>query len=95
MAVKILIKRRVPRESQEYLRNYLTKLRALATVQPGYISGETLRNLEDPEEYLVISTWQSVDNWKSWLENEERKEIMSKVEPLLKGTTEHSIYLQG
>jgi hypothetical protein len=32
------------------------QLRMLAIQQAGYISGETLRSIEDPELFLVIST---------------------------------------
>ena len=31
----------------------------LAMQQPGYISGETLHVVDDPDHYLVISAWES------------------------------------
>jgi heme-degrading monooxygenase HmoA len=73
----------------------LIELRSLATAQTGYISGETLRNLDDPEDYLVISTWQSVDNWKAWAANSQRREIQDKIDTLLGAKTEYGIYLYG
>ena len=60
MAVKIVIRRKVPGKKEKELLPLLIQLRALATAQPGYISGETLRNMDNPEEYLVISRWKSV-----------------------------------
>lgn len=95
MAIKIIIKRKVPKEKESDLLPLLIQLRALATTQPGYISGETLRNMDDPEKYLVISTWQSKDNWKSWLSNEQRAEIQEKIDILLREKTEYSAYLYG
>jgi len=95
MAVKIIIRRKVPKEKEAYLLPLLIQLRTLATVQPGYISGETLRNLDDPEKYLVISTWQSVDNWKTWSSNKQRAEIQEKIDILLGEKTEYSTYLYG
>jgi len=68
-------------------------LRSLATEQPGYISGETLRNIERPEEYLVISTWQSVDKWKAWASSKKRSEIQEKIDTLLDKQTEYDLYL--
>ncbi len=59
MLVKVLIKRKVTQEKEAALLDLITQLRTLASRQPGYISGETLRSADNPEEYLVISTWQA------------------------------------
>lgn len=95
MAVKIIINRRVPKEKEEELLPLLIQLRALATAQPGYISGETLRNMDDPEETLVISTWSSVENWKDWLSSGKRAEVQDKIDSLLEVDTEYKVYLYG
>jgi heme-degrading monooxygenase HmoA len=95
MAVKIIIKRKVAKDKEAELLPLLIQMRALATAQTGYISGETLRNVENSEEYLVISTWHSVDNWNVWLSNKQRAEVQEKVDSLLGEKTEYSIYLYG
>ncbi len=95
MAVKIIIKRRVAKEKEAELLPLLIQLRSLATAQPGYISGETLRNMDNPEEYLVISTWQSLDNWNAWLSSKQRDEIQKKVDALLGKQSEYDTYLYG
>jgi len=40
----------------------LRELRALALPRRDYISGETLRSKDDPSTYIVISTWESVED---------------------------------
>ncbi|MBL7226333.1 MAG: antibiotic biosynthesis monooxygenase [Desulfobacteraceae bacterium] len=95
MAVKIIIKRKVPKGKDAELLPLLIELRSLAIAQAGYISGETLRNLYDPGDYLVISTWQSVDNWKAWAANDRRAEMQDKIDALLGQKTEYGIYLYG
>ncbi|MBW1797150.1 MAG: antibiotic biosynthesis monooxygenase [Deltaproteobacteria bacterium] len=95
MAVKITIKRRVAKEKEAELLPLLIQLRSLATAQPGYISGETLRNIDNPEEYLVISTWQSLDNWNAWISSKQRAEIQEKVDTLLGEKSEYDTYLYG
>jgi len=50
MAVKIIIKRVVTEDNIKYLTALLKQLRTLANNQPGYISGETLRNFENPND---------------------------------------------
>lgn len=95
MLAKILIKRKIPQDLQKRLLPVLTQLREKVVVQPGYISGETLRNFEDPEDYLVISTWRSVENWQAWLNSPERKALHREIEELLPTRTQYSIYLLG
>lgn len=95
MAIKIIIKRRVPKDKSAELLPLFIQLRALATAQPGYISGETLRNIDDPQEFLVIGTWQSLDNWQSWVSSKQRAEIQERVDALLGERTEYSSYFYG
>lgn len=92
MAVKIMIKRKVSSEKLAELMPYLKHLRVLAMSQDGYIGGETLKRIDDPEELLVVSTWQSMDHWKSWFENPERNNIQEKIDSLLGGKTEYCVY---
>jgi heme-degrading monooxygenase HmoA len=95
MAVKIIIKRKVSKDKEANLLPLLIQLRALATAQPGYISGETLRNMQNTEEYLVISTWQSTEDWDKWLSSAQRAEIQEKVDSLLGQKTTYDTYLYG
>ena len=95
MAVKIIINRRVAKDKEAELLPLVIQLRALATAQPGYISGETLRNMDDPEESLVISTWSSVENWKAWLSSRQRAEVQEKIDSLLGVVTQYRAYLYG
>ena len=45
MAVKILIKRRLPAEKAQYIVSIFRQIRMLAIEQEGYISSETLRSM--------------------------------------------------
>lgn len=92
MAVKIFIKRKIAESHVLELTSLLKKLRALTLDQPGYISGETLRRVDKPGESMVISTWNSVDEWNKWVNNEKRIEIQSKIDQLLGEETEYAIY---
>ena len=92
MAVKIIIKRRVPKEKEVEIQPLLNQLRSKAIALPDYISGETLKNVERPNEFLVISTWQSSDDWNRWVQNDKRREIQEQIDFLLQAETEYSIY---
>jgi heme-degrading monooxygenase HmoA len=56
MAVKVLIYRKVRPGKEKELSEAVRNLRSKAIHAKGYISGETLRSIEDPSVHLVIST---------------------------------------
>ena len=95
MAVKVFIKRLVPQDKARAMIPLFRQMRASAATQSGYITGETLRSLEKPEEFLVISTWQSSEDWRKWLQSEKRNEVQSKIDDLLGGETKYDIFHYG
>jgi len=94
MAVEILIRRRFVKEKEAALAPLVVRLRSLALAQSGYISGETLKCIDPPDEdeYLVRSTWRSVEAWKKWLHSEARKAIQSEIDNITGEATEYRIY---
>ena len=95
MSVKILIKRNVPEDKAKKMLPLFKQMRVMANSQPGYISGETMRRLDLPDEFLVISSWQSSDDWEKWVQSNERKEVQAKIDALLGGETDYEIYHYG
>ena len=94
MAVKILIKRSISQEVAPAVRPLIVELRGHAMRQPGYISGETLKCVDRPGEYLVISTWKSLDEWHKWLTSQERRILEEKIDSITGRTTEYTAYVQ-
>lgn len=94
MAVKILIKRSIGQEVAPVIRPLIIELRTHAMKQPGYISGETLKCIDRPGEYLVISTWQSLDDWNMWINSQERKILEDKIDSVSGKATEYTTYVQ-
>ncbi len=74
MAVRIIIDRKVKKGKESDFSKMLRELRSKAIPSKGYISGETLRAQGDPQNYVVITTWQSIEEWKAWERTPERKE---------------------
>ena len=92
MAVKILIKRNIPEGRVKDLMPFFKQLRALASKQTGYISGETLKRIDRKGQYLVISTWRSNDDWRHWVLSKQRAEIQNMIDSMLGEKTEYEIY---
>ena len=95
MAVKVFIKRVIPEGKVKVLLPLFRRLRNLAINRPGYISGETLRGIDNVGQFLVISTWQSIDNWRQWVVSPERIEIQDEIDSQLEEETVYEIYQYG
>ena len=93
MAVKIIIDRKVKKGKEADFAKLLRELRSKAIPLSGYISGETLRASDDSHNYIVITTWQSVDNWKKWEKNSERKKIQARIEKLMARPTKTKVFV--
>jgi len=95
MAIKVIISRKVARGKEKDLLPLLMDLRTRAMSQEGYISGETWKGASDPDEFLVISTWKSLEDWRAWEANPARQEIQQKIDGVLEQKTTAKAYLYG
>ena len=92
MTVKIVIKRKVPKDKEKKLLPLIKGLRIATTRQAGYISGETLQRLDKPSETVVVSTWETAEDWNRWVTSRERFALLAKIDNLLDRKTEYKIY---
>ena len=92
MAVKIMIKRTVSTDKAVKLADLAMQLRSLVIKQAGYVSGESLKKVDSPDNYLVISTWESLDDWNAWKASKDREAIQSQIDALLGQKTEYEVY---
>ena len=95
MAVKVLIKRKFKIEDLKKASQLLFKTRYGAMNQTGYISSETLSNLDDPSKVVVVAMWQSSEDWKNWKNSAERAELEAEMSTLQDGPTEFETYALG
>ena len=95
MAIRVIIERKTIPGNELLLNDMLMKLRTRAMTAKGYISGETLRSLDDPNSYLVISTWDSVEDWNAWTKRKEREELQAKIDALLEVPSVHRVFVYG
>jgi len=95
MAIKVIITRKLAQGKEKDLLPLLMELRTRAMGQGGYISGETLKGVSDPDEFLVISTWNSLEDWRAWEANPERQKIQERIDGVLDEKTTAKAYLYG
>jgi len=91
MSVKVLIRRKVEKEKEQDLLGLINQLRSKVAACPGYVSSETLRRADVPE-YLVVSSWDSLEAWEQWLKSPERAEIQKQIDRILGTETVYEVY---
>lgn len=90
--IKILLERTIKGKNVGKIVQLLRQLRVMAMQQPGYVGGETLHAVEDPNNYLVISAWESLDQWQAWLNNPERQKLQAEVDSYLESPTTMRVF---
>jgi len=72
----------------------MLELRSAGMRQPGYITGETLRESDNPSVFMVISTWMSLEAWKAWQTSRQRLLIEEMMEPLIKESRKVRVFTE-
>ncbi|MFG6667602.1 antibiotic biosynthesis monooxygenase family protein [Halomonas sp. HNIBRBA4712] len=87
--VKVIIERRImPGLEEEYEQAAREAMRASLGAR-GFIGGETLVKVGQPDRRLMITRWRDARAWKKWYQSEERANAMAHILPLL--TEEESV----
>jgi heme-degrading monooxygenase HmoA len=95
MQAKILIKRKFNKGKKNEIIPLLKELRSMAMQQPGYISGETLSAVDQPQTLMVIGTWQDMESWHNWKDNNTRKTLEQMLTTYQEGSTEYQEFTLG
>lgn len=92
MTIKVTIKRHVRHGKEAKLNSLLIELRSRSLRRNGYLSGETLVSAADPTVHMVVGSWASIDDWRSWEHHPERQELVAKINELLVSPAEVEVW---
>jgi heme oxygenase (mycobilin-producing) len=92
MAIRVIIDREIQSGNDLKINNLLIQLRTKAAHQKGYIAGETLRDVNNANKFVVISTWNSLEDWNNWHASRERKVIQDELDGFLKAPGKYTVY---
>jgi heme-degrading monooxygenase HmoA len=95
MSVRIIIDRKLRRGKEKDFAALLRKLRSKAIFSEGYISGEVLRARDDPQNYIVITAWQSVADWEKYEKVPDTSKVHARIEKLMVRPTKVKICLHA
>ena len=92
MAIHVVIKRKYKVSNPEKLIPLLNELNERAKIQEGYISTKTLQSIESSNDYLVISKWETEENWQAWFQSKERRNLQGDVDSLIGERTFYEVF---
>ncbi len=81
--IRVIIERHIAPSLEEHFDRIERSILQSAVAVPGYISGESFKNANDPNHRFILSKWRSIQDWQQWQQSEERKELMSPILPLM------------
>ena len=95
MIIKIIIDRQFKKAPSADDIRIFNDLRIRAMGQNGYISGETLVDVEDNKRIVVLSVWSSMDNWETWRNSRERANLETGLTPHLEVPSKIRVFMMG
>lgn len=81
--IRVLIERAVAPGLEQAYEEAVRKTLSHAVSQPGFISGESLRNVRRPNHHVVLCSWRTERDWQNWYASPERRECFMMVRPML------------
>jgi quinol monooxygenase YgiN len=90
--IKVLIERTLKPGCWDSFQAAIRQARLKADSVEGFIAGELLQDLSNPNETLVISAWKEERFWEQWLNSPEREKLNQTIADLLDGPERIKIY---
>ena len=63
--------------------------------EKGYIFSETLASMDNPAKKVVLTMWQTKEDWESYKNSPARQENERKYSEILEGETEYEVFSMG
>jgi len=70
----------------------LMQLRSYAMQYPGFITAEFLVSEEDRSVGIMISTWEAMENWKTWVGSKGTQALLRRARTAVAGTPRITAY---
>jgi heme-degrading monooxygenase HmoA len=70
----------------------LMKLRSYAMQCPGFVGAENLVSEEDYSVVMMISTWETIEYWRTWVESRITRDLLKQAKAVVKGAARVTVY---
>ena len=61
----------------------LMQLRSHAMQYPGFVSAENLVSEEDSSVVIIISTWETIENWRTWVRSRRTQDLLQQAQAVV------------
>jgi len=70
----------------------LMKLRSYAMQYPGFVGAENLVSEEDYSVVIMISTWETIEYWRTWVESRITRDLLKQAKAVVVGAARITTY---
>ncbi len=90
--IRVMIERQIAEDLGVHYDHLSRELLQRAMHSHGFISGEVLHDMDDPNHRLVMATYRTISDWQKWYASPERREMMETLGPLLEREEKITVY---
>jgi len=81
--IKVIIDRRIADDMEStYEEAIKDTLRAILEA-PGYVSGASYVDARDSRHRIIITNWQTREDWDRWSVSQSRKDVTAAIQPIM------------
>lgn len=81
--IRVLIERHIAESLETAYEERSRRVLRQAIDAPGFVSGETLVDANDPNHRLTLCNWRSIADWDRWYHSQSRTELMTELKPMM------------
>ncbi|XOV89359.1 MAG: antibiotic biosynthesis monooxygenase family protein [Pseudomonadota bacterium] len=83
--IRVLIERYIAEGLEHYYDSTIKRTISSVVQAPGCLSGESLVDANNRQRRIVMSKWQSAEDWENWYRSDERRQVIAEIMPMLEG----------
>lgn len=83
--IRVIIERQIAEDLEQPYQQAVRQMIQYTVRVPGFLSGETFRDIRNPRHRYVISNWRSLEDFERWWHSADRKRMMMDLQPFLDG----------
>mgnify|MGYP003627304454 CR=1 FL=1 len=81
--IRVLIERHIAEGLEHYYDSTIKRTVSAVIKAPGCISGESLKDKDNANRRIVMSKWESIEDWDNWFRSEARRQVVAEITPML------------
>ena len=92
--IRVIIEREVAEGLEEFYESAIANLLGVMSNAAGYLSGESLVEIHQPNHYVVVTRWIDESAWNRWYRSIERQQMLDAIRPFLQDEEKFTLLKQ-